>query len=440
MNISQIELAISQKASAASTDYELLVYAKALQILKTGTVFVVNTYSALPSAVSNEGKLYFVEDIETVLWSNGLYWLRLLDKEAQRTELYSWGSGICGRLGDGTTVSSCSPVREISSSTDWCQVSAGNCHSSAVKITGQIWSWGGNTCGRLGDGTTVDKCSPIREISSSTDWCSVSTGVFHTTAIKTSGQIWSWGSNVCGRLGDGTTLPKCSPVREISSATDWCQVSAGCLNTAAIKTSGQIWVWGNGSCGVLGNGTTVNTCSPVREFCSATDWCQVSAGVFNTLAINTSGQIWSWGYNRCGQLGDGTTVDKCSPVREITSSTDWCQVRACIAHNSAIKTSGQIWSWGRNLCGSLGDGTTLPKCSPVREVSLSTDWCQVSAGSANTSAIKTAGQLWSWGSNVSGRLGDGTTVDKCSPVREITSSTNWCQTSSVYHTAALKVV
>jgi hypothetical protein len=442
MNINQLELALSEKVSSASSDYDLLVYTKSLQLLKNGAVFVVANAGELPSAASNEGKLYFIENLEGLVWSDGVEWKVLFDKTVLfENQIWSWGAGGLGRLGNEGS-SSCSPVREISSSTDWCQVSSSYTNSFAIKSSGELWGWGRNYTGNLGIGTAGASPtfnSPVQEITSSTDWCQVSGGNRHTSAVKTGGELWIWGSNSYGEIGDGTTVNKCSPVREISSSTDWCQVSAGGYNSSAIKTTGEIWSWGDGSCGSLGDGTTVNKCSPVREISSSTNWCQVSAGT----AIKTTGEIWSWGRNNNGQLGDGSTTNRCSPVQEISSSTNWCQVSSGGCHSSAVKTTGEIWSWGQGSCGRLGNGSTTNRCSPVQEISSSTNWCQVGAGICHSSAIKTTGEIWSWGLGSLGRLGDGTTVNKCSPVQEISSSTNWCQVALSYgncHTAAIKLV
>jgi alpha-tubulin suppressor-like RCC1 family protein len=441
MNVNQIEIALSQKIDSNSSNLDLLTYSKALSFLKTNGIFTASNYGNLPSAASNEGKLYFVEDLEILFWSDGTDWLQLLSKSAIEFQLWSWGSGFAGRLGDGTTTNKCSPVRELCSATDWCQVSSGN-STSAIKTSGELWGWGfGLINAAIGDGTLTSRCSPVREFCSATDWCQVSINNNHTAAIKTSGQLWAWGDGACGQLGDGTTVKKCSPVREICSATDWCQVSAGGYHTAAIKTTGQLWVWGRNCCGALGDGTTTNTCSPVREFCSATDWRQVSAGITNTMAIKTSGELWVWGCNNCGQLGDGTTTARCSPVREFCSATNWCQVYTAFQHAAAIKTSGELWVWGDNTVSRLGDGTTTNRCSPVREFCSATDWCQVRASGYNGAAVKTSGTLWVWGSNNGGQLGDGTTTDKCSPVREICSATDWSQvTVGGNTTTAIKLI
>ena len=413
----------------------------------TGISFTVATVDDLPDLGTNSigpGQIIFVESIGVPVVSTENEWRgldgRLLRRDFISRTIFSWGLNNCGQLGDGTTVNKCSPVRERCSATDWCQVSAGYFHTGAIKTSGQIWVWGCNGDGRLGDGTITGRCSPVREFCSATDWCGLSAGYRRSVAIKTSGQIWSWGVNLCGPLGDGTTVDRRSPVREFCSATDWCQVDTNFFHTAAIKTSGQLWTWGDNSCARLGDGTVTDRCSPVREICSATDWCQASAGRYHTVAIKTSGQIWSWGVNLCGPLGDGTTVNKCSPVREISSSTDWCQVSTGRFHTAAIKTSGQLWAWGSGTCGALGDGTTVARCSSVREFCSATDWCQVSAGACHTAAVKTSGQIWAWGVNNCGQLGDGTTVIKCSPVRERCFATDWCQVSAgTCHTAAIKI-
>jgi alpha-tubulin suppressor-like RCC1 family protein len=396
----------------------------------------------LPDActVSN-GHIAYLDDAKVpVIASNGT-WIGFDGRTVGsfvENQLWAWGNGICGILGDGTTIDRCSPVREFCSATDWCQVSAGAMHTAAIKTSGELWSWGGGFCGNFGDGTTTTSFSPVREFCSATNWCQVSAGC-STAAIKTSGELWSWGRSHCGQLGDGTITTRCSPVRERCSATDWCQVSAGYENTAAIKTSGQLWAWGSNICGRLGDGTVTTRCSPVRERCSDTNWCQVSKSNFTTSAIKTSGQLWVWGAGECGRLGDGTTMNRCSPVREFCSATDWCQVSVGREHSSALKTSGQIWSWG-SCNGRLGDGTTTNRCSPVREFCSATDWCQVSAGRDQTIAIKTSSQLWAWGLGSAGRLGDGTTMNRCSPVREFCSATDWCQVSvGCTHAAAIKL-
>ena len=105
------------------------------------------------------------------------------------------------------------------------QISAGGFHTMALKSDGSLWAWGPNSRGALGDGTTVDKLSPV-QITADTDWVSISAGGFHTMALKSDGSLWAWGANATGALGDGTTGDKLSPV-QIGADTDWVSISAG---------------------------------------------------------------------------------------------------------------------------------------------------------------------------------------------------------------------
>ena len=421
---------------------------QAAQSIVDGVVYSVANTSLLPEAYKNEGRFVYVEDIKEYRFSNE-EWTDNLSSDIRisgGTRLWSWGGRAGYGNGDGTTITRKLGTREFYNAIDWCQVNIGRRSGSAINSSGELWSWAHNLCAMLGDGTTTSRCSPVREISSSTDWCQVSSGDCHSVAVKTSNELWTWGSGNCGSLGNGTTVSRCSPVREISSSTDWCKVSAGGQKVLAVKTSGQLWSWGNNNCGHLGDGTTVSRCSPVREISSSADWCQVSAGECHSAAIKTTGQIWAWGSNNCGQLGDGTTVSKCSPVREFCSATDWCGVAAGgYGHTVGIKTSGQVWSWGRGQDGRLGDGTTINKCSPVREICSATDWCQISAGRSATAAIKTSGQLWFWGRGTCFVGGNGLNTPQCRPVRGgklnyLEDTTNWCQVSiGNYQTSALEI-
>jgi alpha-tubulin suppressor-like RCC1 family protein len=361
--------------------------------------------------------------------------------------LYTWGlnslalSRGSGQLGDGTVTHRSSPV-QVGSLTNWKLVSAGYYHTTAVKIDGTLWTWGGNQFGTLGQNNLTHRSSPV-QVGSLTNWKQVSGGGLHTAAIKTDGTLWAWGSNNIGQLGDGTIVDKSSPV-QIGLLTNWKQVSSARFLTAAIKTDGTLWAWGRNVNGQLGDNTVIHRSSPV-QIGSLTNWKQVSAASeYQTAAIKTDGTLWAWGRNNEGQLGDGTITPRSSPV-QIGSLTNWKQVAVSNEHTAAIKTDGTLWAWGANNRGQLGDGTIVPKSSPVQVGSL-TNWKQVAVGSLFadalnpskfTVAIKTDGTLWAWGRGNLGQLGDNTITGKSSPI-QIGSLTNWKQVAaSEYHTAAI---
>jgi alpha-tubulin suppressor-like RCC1 family protein len=384
------------------------------------------TTLTLPENPSGNNHIVYLTDIENFVIYNGNGWYTfdgfLIPN--QNRLLYSWSS---------------SPVSVDNPFIDWCQVSDGFVHRAAIRTNGTLWTWGCNQCGRLGDGTTVDKVSPVSVIGGFTDWCQVSAGIDHTAAVRTNGTLWAWGPNLCGVLGDGTTVSKSSPVSVVGGISDWCQVAAGSNHTAAVRINGTLWAWGCAGNGRLGDNTAVNKSSPVQISGTFCDWCQVSAGQAHTVALRTNGTLWSWGIGTGGMLGNNCTTDRSSPVSVVGGFTDWCQVSAGREHTAAVRTNGTLWTWGCNGGGRLGDGTTTSRNSPVSVIGGFINWCQVSGGRANTAAVRTDGTLWTWGCNQCGRLGDGTTVDKSSPVSVIGGFTDWSQVSmGTSQTSALR--
>ena len=286
----------------------------------------------------------------------------------------------------------------------------------------ELYAWGGSAQGQLGDGTVVAKSSPI-QVGSLTTWEQISAGQGFSLALKTDGTMWAWGGGSSGKLGTGNTANQSSPV-QVGALTNWYEVSSGNTHAAAVKTDGTMWAWGNNGFGQLGNGTVVYASSPV-QIGALTTWYQASAGSTFCLAIKTDGTLWSWGLNSigAGQLGDGTTINKSSPV-QVGALTNWSFVFAGGGYSSlAIKTDGTMWAWGDGNNGKLGDGTTIDKSSPVQVGALTT-WSVVSAGDANCAAVKTDSTIWVWGAGSDGALGQDDTLNKSSPV-QVGALTDW---------------
>jgi alpha-tubulin suppressor-like RCC1 family protein len=283
--------------------------------------------------------------------------------------LWAWGYNGGGMLGDGTQTQKTTPV-QIGNDT-WASVSAGDGHTLAIKTDGTLWAWGGNLNGQLGNGTTnnVANPTPVR-IGNDTDWASVSAGTRHSLAIKSDGTLWAWGDNFNGQLGNNSTNQQNAPVRieAANNSEPWISVSAGVAYSLAIKTDGTLWAWGSNANGRTGlNNINGNTLIP-EQIPSVVDWASVSAGSAHSLAIKTDGSLWAWGVNNDGQLGDGTQTQKTTPVQIDTANNlaHWASVSAGIEHTLAIKEDGLLWAWGNNGAGQLGDGTTADKHSPIQ--------------------------------------------------------------------------
>ena len=276
------------------------------------------------------------------------FWL--IDNSAG-SRLWGWGLDNRGQLGDNTTINKSSPVQTISGGTNWRQVSCGQAHTAAIKTDGTLWLWGSNSVrqqgwdsygneyltydvtGQLGtNNQIIDYMSPVQTVSGGTNWKQVSCGYTHTSAIKTDGTLWSWGSSW---LGDNTQTNRSSPVQTIAGGTNWKQVSANSGTGAAIKTDGTLWVWGMNTNGRLGDNTRTTRLSPVQTIAGGTNWKQVSCGYTHTSAIKTDGTLWTWGENTNGQLGSNNTTHRSSPIQTITGGANWREVSCGYSYTAA---------------------------------------------------------------------------------------------------------
>jgi alpha-tubulin suppressor-like RCC1 family protein len=302
--------------------------------------------------------------------------------------IWAWGNGDGGRLGTNDTVTRSSPVKVVGDSGVWTAVSAGGSSSQALRNNGTIWSWGNGFAGKLGSGNTINTSSPVSVVGGFTDWCAVSSGYDFSIALRRNGTAWGWGSGCFNQLGNQSTgygSCRCSPVQVCGGFTDWCQVSTGRQHSIGVRTNGTIWGWGYNTCGRVGDNTVTNRASPVQVCGGFTDWCQVSAGLCHSMGVRLDGTVWAWGANGYGQLGNGTTTPSSSPVSVVGGFTDWCQVSAGSRQNLGLRTNGTIWAWGQNSNGQLGDGTTSSKCSPIQVVGGFTNWTKVRAGHSGAS-------------------------------------------------------
>jgi len=382
----------------------------------TGISFTVNTVGDLPDLANTSiglGQIVFVKSLCVPVISSSNEWIGLDGRVVRRDFTARKAFNFSG-----------APIQEPSVSTNWCSFGGkGYSFDSGLKTDGTIWSFGNNGSGQLGDNSTVASNSQlVQEATKSTNWCQSSAGRLHSLAVNTAGSLFAWGEGSCGKLGNNCTGNFSSPVREISSSTNWCQANAGGFHSLALKTDGSLWAWGFNACGQLGNCSTLARSSPVRESTSITNWLQVSAGYNFSSAITSTGCLYTWGDNTCSQLGNGTGSPCSIPRREWFCGTSWCQVSAGFRTTGAVTTGGQLWMWGDNSSGqtaqNCGSGITN---TPAREISSSTNWCRVEVGRSSVVALKTDNTLWGWGNQV---LGSGNSVARSSPVQSFGST--WC--------------
>jgi alpha-tubulin suppressor-like RCC1 family protein len=350
-------------------------------------------------------------------------------------DLWSWGRNSSGQLGLGNITNYSSP-KQVGALTTWLNIAAGANFTIATKTNGTLWSWGTNVNGRLGLGNTTSYSSP-KQVGALTTWLKIAAGYGHSLATKTDGTLWSWGRNTEGQLGLGNVAGVYSSPKQVGALTNWLNITAGYFHTLATKTDGTLWSWGNGaSYGQLGLGNITDYSSP-KQVGLLTTWLTIAAGGYHTLATKTDGTLWSWGQNTYGQLGLGNTTNYSSP-KQVGALTTWATIAGGKLHSLTTKTDGTLWSWGINANGQLGLGNVTYYSSP-KQVGALTTWSKVAASiSVHTLAIKTNETLWAWGNNVNGQLGLGDATNRSSPV-QVGVLTTWSKvTTGTYHTIALK--
>jgi alpha-tubulin suppressor-like RCC1 family protein len=332
---------------------------------------------------------------------------------------YAWGYNNYGQLGDHSTTERSIPV-SVSSSKSWSQIAANATGDFTVAIdgaTGLAWAWGNNNVGQLGDNSATNKSVPT-SVSSAISWAKIACGDSHTVAIDGStGLAWAWGRNTYGEIGDGSRTTRSLPT-SVSSTISWKEIAAGRYFTVAINgANGLAYGWGNNFYGQLGNSTT-NSYSVPTSMNSNISWSKIACGYDHVVAIaGASGNIYSWGYNSEGELGNGSIVDRSNPDSiPIVAGRSFSQIACGQFHTVAIDGStGLAWAWGLNPYGGLGNNSRTNKSVPT-SVSSTTSWSAIAAGNEYCLAIDGAtGLIWGWGLNTYGNLGNNTTTSYSVP-------------------------
>jgi alpha-tubulin suppressor-like RCC1 family protein len=331
---------------------------------------------------------------------------------ASEGTLWAWGLNDDGRTGLNRSSGSVGRPTKISEDRNWKNISAGQAHSLAIKEDGSLWSWGRNSNGQLGLGSTSSRgvLTPSR-VGFSNDWEKISAGGNHSLAIKTDGTLWAWGSNLNGRTGLNLSSGVTSSPIKIGEDSDWKHISAGWDHSIAIKTDGTIWAWGNNDSGQLGNNSTLSLTQP-NKIGSDNNWASVSCGYKFSIAIKTNNSIYSCGSNSRGKTGLGVLLSNTPSFTRIGNQNDWAYVSAGYEYCLAIKSDSSLWGWGDNTYGQIGafnfrhiSGSAtfrsyLAQSFPYKIGGSEQNWVKVSAGRSHSLAIRSSMSVGLDGENV----------------------------------------
>jgi alpha-tubulin suppressor-like RCC1 family protein len=318
-----------------------------------------------------------------------------------------WGFNHDGQLGDGQGSDRSRPVDVVGLTTGVKAITAGWRHACAVTTAGGAKCWGNNHDGQLGDGTDIDRNTPQNVVGLLEKVTAIRAGERHTCALTVSGGVKCWGNNHDGQLGDGTRKDKMAPVDVVGLASGITAMTDGWRHTCALTSAGGVKCWGSNHDGQLGDGTEIDRASPVDVTGLTSGVTAITARWRHTCALTSAGGVKCWGNNHDGQLGDGTKHDRNTPVDVVGLTSGVKAIAAGWSHACALTTAGSMKCWGGNHEGQLGDGTGADRKGTVDVVIVSSGITAIATGGQHTCAV-THGAVTCWGENEDGQLGDGT--------------------------------
>jgi alpha-tubulin suppressor-like RCC1 family protein len=361
-------------------------------------------------------------------------------------DVYCWGLNDMNQLG-GAITPHCSIYGRCSFKPQlvvgghkFVQIKAIGYHTCGVDVNGDAWCWGQNLYGELGVPTTGAYSIAVPQlVSGGHKFVSVGAGWYHSCGLTAAGEVWCWGDNEWGQIGDNSTVDNSLPQRTFGSFT-YTSLSVGGLHSCAIDVTQSVLCWGMNAWLQLGIGNlNLNTCrffDPTLNFCSTvptsrsygqTQFNSVSAGLEQTCAITVANLEQCWGSNGFGQLGDGTYTRR-GTATAVAGSLTFSATSTAYDHTCSrrVGSFGVLFCWGENLSGQLGDGAPVSNGqvnagspTPIQVVG-GHDFTQVAVGSlGHTCGVTRGGSVYCWGRNYEGALGTNTVATVTAVPRRI---------------------
>lgn len=328
-----------------------------------------------------------------------------------------WGNGGNGELGNGGTSNSLSAVPVTGLSSGVVSVAVAEGHACALLDTGGVKCWGYNGYGQLGDGTTTSRTTPVSVSGLTSGVAEISVGYYNSCAVLTTGAARCWGWNNQGQIGDGTTTNRSTPTAVSGLSSGVKSVSVGTLHACATLLAGGAKCWGSNGSGELGDGTTTSRTTPVNVFGLSSVVSAISSGGSLTCILLSAGETKCWGSNWNGEVGSGSGSGyHPAPVTVSGLSSGVTAISAGNNHACALLNTGGVKCWGDNANGHVGDGTTIDRSTPVNVSGMISGVSAIAAGQNASCAVLTSGDVKCWGDNTRGRLGDGTSTQRLTPV------------------------
>ena len=334
--------------------------------------------------------------------------------------LFAWGDNESGELGQGDTVDRHVPT-VVASDIRFSMVAGGGNNAArgftcAIDELGDVYCWGANERGQLGQGDRTERHSPVRvplPVAART----ITSDFEHVCALLADASLYCWGRNQEGELGQGDSVPPgnddtardaLEPV-EVPGA-DWSFVDTGDGHTCGIRLDGTLWCWGRNTGSQLGGASTDPQVRRPLRVGADSDWLRVDSGQQHSLALKQDRTLWIWGSNVASETDEGNPLgveaaEVTTPTR-LGTAADWVSIATRVFHSCAVNLSDELWCWGRNIEGQLGTGDTTLRKVPTL---VATGVTNVDVSWFMTCAVTRSGRLECTGANDHGELGTGDT-------------------------------
>jgi alpha-tubulin suppressor-like RCC1 family protein len=284
----------------------------------------------------------------------------------------AWGHNRSGELGDGSTADASTPVPVVGLASVRA-LAAGNAFSLAIRADGSVVAWGHNRSGELGDGTAPTDhhtAVGVQGLGAGSGVVALAAGDSHALALKADGTVLAWGNNRSGELGDGTAADHPTPVTVagLGAGSGVIKIAAGGASSLALKADGTVLAWGNNQTGETGTGdapTDHTTPVQVRGLGPGSGVVGIAAGFDDSYALKADGAVLAWGNNQRGETGSGDAPSGHSTPVAVAGLTGIVDIAAGWSHALALRGDGAVLAWGDNALGQIGDGTTTARSSPV---------------------------------------------------------------------------
>lgn len=327
----------------------------------------------------------------------------------QNRDLYVWGDNLDGQIGNGNRdkLFNQDPTTPVKVLENVASVSLGYFNSAAITMNGDLYSWGSNTYETVGNGSTGDTFTPTKILE---DVISVCFGTSHGAAITSDGSLYMWGDNQYGQLGNGkaTTSGQATPVKIMDNVAS---VSLRGAHSAAITKDGSLYMWGDNQYGQIGNGTEKKQTTPLKVLENVSS---IDIGEYHSAAITLDGSLYIWGddFHMDSTTGGRWRVSKRRAPEKILS--DVVSVSLGDYHYAAITRNKDLYVWGDNGFGQAAGQSMGYQSKPAKIMS---DVISVDLGSFHSSAITADKSLYMWGRNDKGQLGNGNTNNISAPAK-----------------------